>query len=70
MVWGGFSYDKKGPLHIWSPEFAQQKREAQREIDALDQDREPLRKSEWDLETSLVRMNLRNGLIPGEKPKW
>ena len=25
MVWAGFSHDKKGPIHIWSPETAQQK---------------------------------------------
>ena len=25
MVWAGFSYDKKGLIHIWSPETAQQK---------------------------------------------
>ena len=35
MFWGCFSYDKKGPMHIWKPETAAERRAAQSELDAL-----------------------------------
>ena len=32
MFWGSFSYDKKGPCHIWKPETAQEKKAAEAEL--------------------------------------
>ena len=69
MVWACFSYDKKGPIHIWSPETAQQKREATKKIEKLNQELEPICKQEWELSTSISRMNLR-GRVPGRQPVW
>jgi hypothetical protein len=40
MVWGCFTYDKKGPLHIFELETSQQK-QAEREIELLNQELEP-----------------------------
>ncbi|BCR99663.1 uncharacterized protein AKAW2_50005S [Aspergillus luchuensis] len=70
MVWGCFSYYKKGPLHIWKPETAKQKREASNEIRKLNEELEPIRKQEWEMTTSLARMKLRTGRTPGREPKW
>ena len=33
MFWGCFSFDKKRPCHIWKTETAQEKKDAQKEID-------------------------------------
>lgn len=33
MFWGCFSFDKKGPCHIWKTETVQEKVDAQKEID-------------------------------------
>ena len=69
MVWAGFSYDKKGPIHIWSPETAQQKQQATKEIEKLNRELEPIYKQEWELNTSMSRMRLR-GNMPGREPVW
>jgi transposase len=70
MVWGAFSYDKKGPLHIWAPETAQDKKRAEQEITLLNQQLEPIRQAEWELNTSMARLKLRNGRAPGRAPIW
>ncbi|OJJ88929.1 uncharacterized protein ASPGLDRAFT_1500383 [Aspergillus glaucus CBS 516.65] len=59
MVWASFSCDKKGPIHIWSPETAQQKRQATKEIEKLNRELEPIYKQEWELSIGLSRMRLR-----------
>lgn len=59
MVWGCFSYDKKGPIHIWAPETAQQKQHAAKEIEKINKELEPICKQEWELSTSMARMRLR-----------
>ena len=68
MFWGSFSYDKKGPCHIWKPETAAEKKAAQADLDRLNQEIEPQAKEEWELETSMKRMGLRNP--GGKKPTW
>ena len=35
MFWGAFSYDKKGPCHIWTPKTAQEKRAAEAELEEM-----------------------------------
>ena len=68
LFWGCFSYDKKGPFHIWKTETAKEKREAQIELDKLNETLESEAKENWELETSMRRMKLRN---PGSrKPIW
>ena len=67
MFWGCFSYDKKGPMHIWKPETAQERAQAQKELDALNTKLEPQCREEWELATSMRRINLRRkpgGRIP------
>jgi hypothetical protein len=38
MFWGCFSYDKKGPCHIYMPETAQDKRLTEKKIEKLNQE--------------------------------
>jgi hypothetical protein len=42
MFWGCFTYEKKGPCHCWTPETKQEKEEAARKIDELNEELEPL----------------------------
>ncbi|KAI1512890.1 Tc1 [Pyrenophora tritici-repentis] len=68
MFWGCFSYDHKGPCHIWCPETAQQKREAALQIEEMNKVLEPIMRQEWELTTGMKRMGLRNK--PGRTPQW
>ena len=68
MFWGCFSYNKKGPCHIWQPETAAERKKAQAVIDKLNKELEPRMREEWELNTGIRRMGLRNR--PGPKPGW
>ena len=68
MFWACFTYDKKGPCHIYNPETIQEKRQARRRIDEMNELLEPTRRIEWELENGIQRMALRNR--PGIKPQW
>jgi hypothetical protein len=46
MFWGCFSYDKKGPCHIWKPETKTERAAAQKEIDKLNEELEPILRQE------------------------
>ena len=58
MFWGCFSYDKKGPMHIWAPETAQEKRAAAKELEIVNALRKPTLKAEWKVNTAMRRVNL------------
>ena len=66
MFWGCFSYDKKGPFHIWKPETAAERKKADKKIAKLNEELEPLMREEWELCTPMRRHGLRN--LPGPKP--
>ena len=68
MFWGYFSYEKKGPFHIWKPETAAEKHAAQRDIDKINEILEPVAKENWELGTGMQRMGLRTK--GGRKPAW
>jgi len=68
MFWGCFSYDKKGPCHIWKPETKQEKEQAKKEIEKLNAEMEPTICEEWELATAMSRAGLRNKR--GKKPVW
>ena len=53
MFWGCFSYNYKGPCHIWQKEIAKEKKESGRAIKQLNKEREPEAKAAWELETGL-----------------
>ena len=71
MFWGCFSYDYKGPCHIWKAETATEKKESVTAINKLNKEREPEAKAAWELSTNLRRVRLdRPGKTPRIKPKW
>jgi hypothetical protein len=69
MFWGCFTYDFKGPCHIWKKETAPEKAAAQRDLAKMNQDLEPEAKREWELKTGTRRLTLR-GQPKGRKPTW
>ena len=69
MFWGSFSYDKKGPFHIWKTETKKEKEAATKELNALNAAAEPEAKAAWELVTAMRRLNLRGG-TRGRKPMW
>ena len=48
MFWGCFSYDRKGPCHIWKPESAAEKQAAKEEIDKWNNAAEPIYREIWE----------------------
>lgn len=68
MFWGCFLYDKKGPCHIWQLETATERKKAQAVIDKLNEELEPRMREEWELNTGIRWMGLRN--LPGPKLGW
>lgn len=69
MFWACFSYDKKGPCHVWKPETVAEKKAATIEIARLNEEAEPAMKMEWELATGIKRLNLRQK-TPGKQPVW
>lgn len=69
MFWGCFSYDMKGPCHIWKPETAVEKKKATKHLEELNDILEPAKRIEWELSNGVRRINLRRQ-IPGPKPQW
>ena len=59
MFWGSFSYDKKGPCHIWKKETPKEQREAEAELNAINKAAEPAAQEEWELAMRMNRLNLR-----------
>lgn len=68
MFWACFSYDKKGPCHCWIPETKKDKEKADKEIEEMNKNLEPLMKEQWELNNSMRRLNLRT--TRGRKPQW
>ena len=47
MFWGSYSYDRKGPMHIWKKESAPEKKEAIAFIARINDALEPLAHAKW-----------------------
>lgn len=69
MFWGCFTYDRKGPFHCWSPETPRQKREADRIIEDMNKELEPVMKEQWEITNGVRRINI-NRQPPGRRPVW
>ena len=69
MFWGSFSYDKKGPCHIWKNETVKERREADQELEALNAALEPAAKEAWELDMRMSRLNLQRKPA-GRTPQW
>lgn len=68
QFWGCFSYDSKGPCHIWHPETAQERKAAEKDLEELNKELEPILREQWELETGMRRLKLRNP--GGRAPQW
>jgi len=68
MFWGCFSYNKKGPCHIWKLETAAERKAADKHLIEVNAELEPYLKGQWELETGMRRLGLRNKA--GKKPEW
>jgi len=68
MFWGCFSWDQKGPCHIWSKETPDEKKKNDKLLAKFNEELEPILKAEWELITPTRRLGLRNK--PGPKPVW
>lgn len=68
MFWGCFTYNKKGPCHCQTPETKKEKEDSITRIEELNKELEPLMKEQWELNTSMHRLGLRNK--PGPQPEW
>ena len=68
MFWGCFTYDKKGPMHIWQPETAAEKKQAEMELRNLNEALEAEAKQEWEINTAMRRTGLRRK--PDKQPQW
>jgi len=67
LFWGSFTYDSKGPCHIWTPETAAERTIANKEVEELNQELESEKKSEWELDLALSRQ-LRPRMR--KQPQW
>ena len=47
MFWGSFSYDKKGPCHVWEKETAEERKERKEDLDARNALIEAANKRKW-----------------------
>ncbi len=68
MFWGSFSYEKKGPCHCWLPETKQEKEQAEKHIEKLNEELEPILRDAWELESKMGRLSLVTR--SGRKPQW
>jgi transposase len=69
MFWGCFSYDKKGPCHIWEEETTKEKKEADIWLKEQNKILEPICKAEWELNTQMRRLRITRKM-PGVQPTW
>jgi hypothetical protein len=50
MFWGAFSFNKKGPCHVWEKETAEKKKERKANLDARNSLIEKANKQKWEKE--------------------
>jgi hypothetical protein len=65
MFWACFSYDKKGPCHVWRAETPSERTKAEKELEELNAQNEPLAQAKWEaLEAE------RYAVSREENPRW
>ena len=70
MWWSCFTWDDKGPWHIWKKETAQERKIADTDLQQLNEALEPLMRQEWELTTGVNRSMSLRGQPKGKKPVW
>ena len=58
MQWSCFSYDEKGPYHIWEDETPAEKRSCKADLAARDAERYEKDKEEWEMACSIERLHV------------
>jgi hypothetical protein len=69
MFWRCFSYNKRGPCHIWEDETKAKKAEADQWLEEQNKALEPICKAECELETAMRRVRI-TSKMPGKPPLW
>jgi transposase len=69
MFWGCFSYDMKGPCHIWRAETKKDREAADKVLEKMNKALEPEAKAAWEMETGIRRLNITRN-PGGRKPTW
>ena len=57
-VLGCFSYDSKGPCHIWDTETVAQKKVADAELSRLNEKIEPEYQGQWEVTNGMRRLRV------------
>ena len=57
MWWSCFSYDKKGPYHIWEDETPAEKKAMKKDLDAWNEAKEPNDKLIWEATQAIHRLH-------------
>ena len=74
MFWGSFTYDLKGPMHIWKKETSAEKKQADADLAARNKALEPVAKRLWMQKVKADRLKYiqeHNGRVPGGRaPVW
>jgi hypothetical protein len=69
MWWSAFSYNKKGPYHIWEDETKEEKEECIKDLAARNAARYEEDKINWELENGIRRLRA-TSTMPGRKPTF
>lgn len=69
MWWSCFSWDLKGPYHIWEKETKQSRDEADSTLAAINKILEPLKHHEWTVDSKMKALRM-DRVQPGKKPTW
>jgi transposase len=68
QFWGSFTWDRKGPCHIWNKETKAQRKLNDLKLKVINDELEPICRAEWELTEPMRRLGLRNK--PGKRPEW
>jgi hypothetical protein len=63
MFWGSFSYDKKGPCHIWEEETQVEKAASKKDLDTKNAARIDMDEAIWNAANGMRRINLRRQVL-------
>ena len=69
MWWSYFSYDKKGPFHIWEEETPAEKKACQRDLKARNAARHDKDKEEWEMAQLIHRLHATRAQS-GTRAQW
>ena len=73
MFWGSFTYDHKGPYHIWEDETKAEKAYAIKELKRLNNLKEDEDRAAWELKQQLKReayYRVHGKRIGGKPAEW